>query len=160
MTPDLTDALNKLTDGGFEFVVVDDFAAAAYGVKHTTRILTLCAVLTDDSVEVLRRVLADWSPRHRRTPQRLPFLPSLVKGQTPTSLHLDTDVGVIDILTSLLGVGDFTRLKENAEQLTIDGRIYWVISLEDLITAKEAVGREHDLLTVKELRAIAAKRGK
>jgi hypothetical protein len=33
-----------------------------------------------------------------------------------------------------------------------------VISLEDLIAAKEAVGRERDLLTVKELRAIAAKR--
>jgi hypothetical protein len=33
-----------------------------------------------------------------------------------------------------------------------------VISLEDLITAKEAMGREKDLLTAKELRAIAARR--
>jgi hypothetical protein len=32
------------------------------------------------------------------------------------------------------------------------------MSLEDLIKAKEALGREKDLLTAKELRAIAAKR--
>jgi hypothetical protein len=38
------------------------------------------------------------------------------------------------------------------------GRTYAVISIEDLIIAKEAVGREKDLLAVKELRAIAAKR--
>jgi hypothetical protein len=33
-----------------------------------------------------------------------------------------------------------------------------LFSIEDLIAAKEAVGREKDLLAVKELRAIAAKR--
>jgi predicted nucleotidyltransferase len=38
------------------------------------------------------------------------------------------------------------------------GRKCAIISLEDLIAAKEAVGREKDLLAVKELRAIAAKR--
>ena len=35
---------------------------------------------------------------------------------------------------------------------------YHVMSLEDLIAAKEALGREKDLLAAKELRAIAAKR--
>ena len=34
------------------------------------------------------------------------------------------------------------------------------MSLTDLIAAKEAMGREKDLLTAKELRAIAAKREK
>jgi hypothetical protein len=33
-----------------------------------------------------------------------------------------------------------------------------VISLEDLIAAKEALGREKDILTAKELRSIAARR--
>ena len=40
----------------------------------------------------------------------------------------------------------------------IDGRVCWVISLEDLILAKEAVGRGKDKLTAVELRLIAAKR--
>ena len=42
--------------------------------------------------------------------------------------------------------------------LAVEGRNYAVMALEDLIAAKEALGREKDLLTAKELRAIAAKR--
>ena len=64
----------------------------------------------------------------------------------------------MNVLTSILGVGDFTRIKSKAEELEVDGFRYYVISLGDLITAKEAMGREKDLLTAKELRAIAAKR--
>ncbi len=37
------------------------------------------------------------------------------------------------------------------------GRACHVISLDDLIRAKETLGREKDLLAVKELRAIRAK---
>jgi predicted nucleotidyltransferase len=69
-----------------------------------------------------------------------------------------TDAGVIDILSSVLGVGDFARLKQAAEDFEIGGRVYHVIALEDLIAAKEAMGREKDLLAAKELRAIASKR--
>jgi len=56
------------------------------------------------------------------------------------------------------GVGDFARLKRNAVEIEVDGSRYRVMSLADLITAKEAMGREKDLLTAKELRAIEAKR--
>jgi predicted nucleotidyltransferase len=49
-------------------------------------------------------------------------------------------------------------LKTKAEDFEIDGRVYHVISLEALILAKEAMGREKDLLAAKELRAIAAER--
>ncbi len=71
---------------------------------------------------------------------------------------LRQDMGVIDVISSVLGVGDFQRLNTKAEELEVDGRRFRVISLDDLITAKEAMGREKDLLTAKELRAIAAKR--
>ena len=92
------------------------------------------------------------------TPQKLSFLlhPSL--GETVNTLYLQTDMGMVDILTSIKGVGDVQRLRANAEELQVDGRCIRVIALEDLITAKEAMGREKDLLTAKELRAIAAKR--
>ncbi|HEY2382594.1 MAG TPA: nucleotidyltransferase [Terriglobia bacterium] len=73
---------------------------------------------------------------------------------------MQTDVGVIDILSSILGVGDFGRLRERAEDFEIEGRLFHVISLEDLIAAKEAMGREKDLLAAKELRAIVEERKK
>jgi len=58
----------------------------------------------------------------------------------------------------VLGIGDYHALTKNAVEIPLFGRRCRVISLEDLIKAKEALGREKDLLTAKELRAIAAKR--
>ncbi|MDP3073680.1 MAG: nucleotidyltransferase [Opitutaceae bacterium] len=159
MTPDFSQLIIRLADAGFGFVIIGGYAAVTHGSARVTRDLDVCAVLTNENVELLRRTLAEWNPRHRMTPQRLSFLKFPAAGQPINNLYLETDVGVIDILTSVLGIGDFSRLKQNAERLEIDGRTCWVISLEDLIVAKEAVGREHDLLTAKELRAIAAKRG-
>lgn len=73
------------------------------------------------------------------------------------SLYLGTDLGAVDILTSILGVGDFDRVRSASVQVELFGYRCRVISLEDLIRAKEALGREKDLFAVKELRAIQEK---
>jgi hypothetical protein len=158
MTPDFSQLIAKLTDAGFEFVMIGGYAAVTHGSSQVTRDLEICAVLTEEKVELLRRALAAWNPRHRKTPQRLSFLKFPKPGERVNNLYLETDVGVVDILTSVLGLGDFARLKSAAEKFEIDGRVCWVISLEDLIVAKEAVGRGKDKLTAVELRVIAAKR--
>lgn len=158
MTPDFSRLLAKLVDSGFEFVIVGGYAAVAHGSARVTRDIDVCAVLTAENVETLRKALAEWNPRHRMTPQKLSFLKVPPPGTPLNNLYLETDVGIIDVLSSVLGVGEFARLRSQAERLEIDGRTHWLISLEDLITAKEAMGREHDLLTARELRAILAKR--
>lgn len=56
------------------------------------------------------------------------------------------------------GLGGFDRLSAQAERFEIEGRKCSLIALEDLIAAKDALGREKDLLAAKELRAIAAAR--
>ena len=149
--------LHRLADSGLEFVIIGGFAAITHGSALMTRDLDICTVLSSEAVAKLRTILADWHPTHRMTPQRLSFL-DFPKSGPLQNLSLQTDFGVVDILTSVLGVGDFQRLWDAAEVFEIGGRHYRVISLEDLIAAKEAVGREKDLLAVKELRAIAAKR--
>lgn len=150
--------LDRITDAGLDFVIIGGYAALTHGSALITRDLDVCAVLTPENVDILRRALAEWHPTHRMTPQRLSFLEHPPSGVELRNLYLQTDAGIVDILTSVLGVGDFERLKQKAEIYTVDGRDYKVISLDDLIAAKEAVGREKDLLAVKELKAIAAKR--
>jgi hypothetical protein len=118
----------------------------------------ICTTLTEENVAKLRQALRNWNPRHRLTTKRLSFLDFPPPGQPLNNLYLQTDMGVIDILSSILGVGGFAELKSRAEELEVDGKRHLVISLDDLIKAKEALGREKDLLTAKELRAIAAKR--
>jgi hypothetical protein len=94
------------------------------------------------------------------TPQRLSFLKVPRPGEKTLNLYLETDWGVVDILSSILGLGGFDALKANAEWFEIGGKRCRLISLADLVQAKEAMGREKDLLAAKELRAIEAKRSR
>lgn len=146
--------LHRLADAGVEFVVVGGYAAVIHGSAYVTNDVDVCAVLSPDNVEKIRMALADLKPVHRR----LSFLEIPPPGQPLHNLYLETEDGIIDILSSILGVGDFARLKKRAVEVSLFGRTCAVISLDDLIAAKEAVGREKNLLAVKELRAIAAKR--
>ena len=157
MTQNFDQLLHRLADSDLDFVIIGGFAAVSHGSSLMTRDLDICTVLTDVTIEKLRALFADWHPKHRMTPQKLSFL-EFPKAGPVQSLYLETDYGIIDILSSVLGVAHFHRLRRSAEVLEIKGRTYPVISLEDLIAAKEACGREKDLLAAKELRAIAAKR--
>jgi predicted nucleotidyltransferase len=157
MTPDFSALIARLADAGFEFVIIGGYAAVTHGSSQVTRDLDLCAVLTEASIQILRDTLRELHPRHRLTPQRLSFLTVPSPGESVQNLYLETDIGVVDILTNVLGVGDFARLKANAERLELDGRACWLMSLDDLIVAKEAMTRDKDRITALELRAIAAK---
>jgi predicted nucleotidyltransferase len=152
--------LQRLADGGIDFVVIGGFASVLHGSAMVTDDLDICAVLTGENVEKLRAALKDLNPVHRMTHRRLSFLDHPAGAQPMQNIYLKTDAGVIDVLSTVLGVGDFARLRSEAETVELFGRQVAVMSLRDLITAKEACGREKDLLTAKELRAIAAKRGR
>lgn len=157
--PDFGQLLQRFADAGLEFVIVGGYAAVAHGSSYHTKDVDICIVFSNENIAKLRVALHDLKPCHRMLPQRLSFLDVPPPGQTVKNLYLETDIGIVDIISSVLGVGDFARLRAKAEIVTVDERNYPLISLEDLIKAKEAMGREKDLLTAKELRAIAAKRG-
>lgn len=130
---------------------------ALHGSSLVTRDLDICAVLTAENVEKLRCAFRDAHPAHRLTPQKLSFLDNAEPGVEVRNLHLRTDLGALDVLSSVLGVGDFGRIRRQAAEVELFGRRCRVISLDDLIQAKEALGREKDQLAAKELRAIREK---
>lgn len=150
--------LRRLADAGLEFVVVGGYAGTIRGSALVTWGVDVCTVMSAENVEKIRRAFADLNPVHRQTHLLLSFLEHPAPGQPPVTLCLRTDQGVIDIHSSIPGVGDFERLKKSAEEFPMFGRAYRVVSIEDLIAARETVGREEDLRAVKELRAILAKR--
>lgn len=150
--------LQRFADAGLDFVVVGGYAGVLHGSSLVTNDLDICAVLTSETIAKLRTVLADLHPVHRMTHKKLSFLEYPGASESVQNLYLETDGGIVDVLSNILGVGDFERLRRTAIEVLLFGRRCRVISLEDLILAKEAVGREKDRLAVKELRAIAAKR--
>lgn len=94
------------------------------------------------------------------TPQGVSFLQIPKPGELVKNLYLQTDWGIVDIISSISGLGDFESVRVNSETFDIGGEKFRLISLPDLVRAKEFMGREKDLLAAKELRAIAAMREK
>ncbi len=155
---ELNRLLQTLCDAEVDFIIVGGFAAMLHGSSMLTRDLDVCAVITDTSVAKLRAAFRDLHPVHRQTPQRLSFLDTPDPGVPLKNIYLQTDFGPLDILGSITGVGDFVELRKNAVELELFERRLFVISKEDLIKAKEALGRPKDILVAQELRAIAEKK--
>ena len=59
MKTDFKLLLSKLVENDFDFIVIGEFAAAAYGSSFVTSDLDVCAVLTPENIEKLRMILAD-----------------------------------------------------------------------------------------------------
>ena len=154
---DLNRLIQRLCDTDIGFVIVGGFAAMLHGSSLLTRDLDVCAVLTAENVGKLRDTFRELHPFHRLTPQKLSFLDNPEPGVEVRNLYLRTDIGPVDVLSSILGVGDFERVYSQSAEIELFGHKCRVISLDDLIRAKEALGREKDLLAVKELRAIKEK---
>ena len=74
------------------------------------------------------------------------------------NLYLRTTLGPLDILSSIKGVGDYSRVRGASVEIEVFGRHCRVISIEDLIRAKESLARPKDLLAAQELRAILEQR--
>ena len=150
--------LQRLADAQFEFVVIGGYAGVLHGSSYITDDLDICAVLSPENVARLRAVLADLNPVQSTMRRTLSILDVRPAGMPPVNLYLETDADILDAHSNVIGIGDYAQLRKSAEVISFFGRQCPVISLEDLITAKDAVGREKDLLAAKELRAIAAKR--
>jgi predicted nucleotidyltransferase len=155
---ELNGLLQRLSDAGIDFVVVGGVAAVLHGSSLVTRDLDVCASLSGANIERLRAALRDLHPLHRIATDRTSFLENPEPGVSLQNLYLQTDLGALDLLGSITGVGDFEQVRKSAVEVDLFGRRVKVIGLEQLIKAKEAVGRQKDLLAAMELRAIASKR--
>jgi len=154
---DINRLLQRLSDAEIDFVIVGGFAAILHGSSLTTRDLDVCALLTQENVDKLREILQDLHPVHRLSSPKLSFLDNPAPDVKVNNLYLSTDFGSVDFLSSVLGVGDFESVRANAVEVELFGRRCRVISLDDLIRAKEALTRDKDHQTVLQLRAIRKK---
>ena len=93
--------LQRLADAGVEFVVVGGYAGVVHGSAMLTNDVDVCAVLSPENVEKIRMALADIHPVHRITHQRLSFLKYPAPGQDLVNLYLETDDGILDILSNI-----------------------------------------------------------
>jgi predicted nucleotidyltransferase len=158
MKTDFKTLLSKLSENDFDFILIGGFAASVYGSSYVTHDLDVCAVLTPGNIEKLRKILADLHPKHRITEKKPSFLEIPEELNGINNLYLETDVGVLDLISNVIGIGDFSELSKNAIEIKIFGKSCKVISLNDLIKAKLTLKRPKDILVAQELEIIQKKK--
>ena len=118
---ELNRLLQRLIEADIDFVIVGGFGAMLHGSSLLIRDLDVCAVLNPQNLDKLRTSFSDMHPTHRQTPQRLSFLDNPEPGTALKNLYLQTDLGALDLLGSITGVGDYERVAAGAIEIELFG---------------------------------------
>ncbi len=154
---DLNQLLRFLLENRLEFVLVGGLAGVIHGSAQVTQDVDICLIPKADTIQDLRRILSPLHPKHRMTPQKLSFLTEPRDISVVKNLYLDTELGPLDILGEVKGVGNYERVRNSAITAEVFGFSCYVISLDDLILTKRAMGRPKDKAALVELLAIKEK---
>ena len=157
---DLESLLKRLVDHRVEFVIVGGYAAVAHGVSLVTRYVDVCCRFTPKNLLHLQEAIADLHPIHRMTPLKLPLQLTAKNCRGLKNLYLKTDLGALDCLGEVLGVGGFTTVLRQSITVDLGFGQCRILDIDALIKAKEAMDRPRDRETVLQLRAIKLQHGR
>ena len=146
--------IQKLVDADVEFVVIGGWSAILHGSSYMTRDLDICYSRRSDNLKRLAAALAPFHPRLRDLPPGLPFVWDDVTLRNGTVFTLATDIGGVDLLAEVAGVGDFEQAKANSVRKHAWDRDVYTFDIPALIRSKRAAGRTKDLLLIPELEAL------
>lgn len=149
----LSELTRRLIAGQVEFVLVGGFAAVAHGVTLVTRDVDICCRFNEANLMRVQLALADLHPVHRSRPD-LPLALTPDQCASLRNLYLKTDLGVLDCLGEVLGVGSFNEVAQHSVEVELPSGKCRVLGIDALIRAKEAMNRDHDRITVKHLQEI------
>jgi hypothetical protein len=143
--------LKEMARHRVKYVLIGGQAMTLQGSAHVTFDLDVCYARTPENIAAIATALAPYHPYMRGAPPGLPFRfdpPTIHAGLNFT---LQTDLGDVDFLGEVSGVGGFERAVVQSEEKTVFGLTIRVLSLDGLIAAKKAAGRIKDRLHMLEL---------
>jgi hypothetical protein len=149
--------LRQLTEHQVEYVVIGGLAMIAQGSAYITKDLDICYSRTPENIAALARAVAPLHPHLRNAPADLPFCFDAPTIQAGLNFTLSTDLGDIDVLGEVAGVGNYQKVLAQSEERTIFDLSVHVLTLDGLIAAKKAAGRLKDrnhLLELEELKKL------
>ncbi len=149
----LSELMRRLITSQVEFVLVGGFAAVAHGVTLVTRDVDICCRFSESNLKRIEKAFADLHPVHRSRPD-LPLDLTSEQCATLKNLYLKTDLGIVDCLGEVLGVGGFDEVLQHSVEVELPGGKCRVLDIDTLIRAKQAMNRDHDRITVRHLQEI------
>ena len=154
MTEDFLRLLSKLNRCQVRFVVIGGFAGVAHGATAVTQDIDICCEFTTENLLWLQKALADLHPVHRMTPGRVKLQLTEQSCKDFNNLYLDTDLGQLDCIGYVKGVGDFEKCWQASRMIEAEDERFHVLTIEALIQAKQAMNRPRDKEAIVQLEAI------
>jgi predicted nucleotidyltransferase len=148
---DFKRTIDALVDHQVDFVIVGGVALVVHGSARTTEDVDICYSRELRNLEALAAALAPHHPTLRGAPGDLPFRLDAATLRMGLNFTLDTDLGAVDLLGELTGVGRYNDLVGDAQVVELYGRRVKVMSLDALERAKRAAGRLKDLADLAEI---------
>jgi len=146
--------LAHLAKAKVRFVLIGGYACIVHGGTQTTEDIDICCDFSPENLLRLGRALEGLNPVHRMTSKRLPLLLTPENCRNFKNLYLDTDLGQLDCIGTVQGIGDFVQVDKTGEIIEIDGIRLKVLSRDVLIQSKKAMNRPRDQEAVRQLEAI------
>lgn len=147
-------AVQALVDAGVEFIIIGGWSAILHGSSFMTGDLDIFFPRNSENLRRLVRALSPFHPRLRNFPSDLPFLWDETTLRNGTVFTLTTDLGIVDLLAEVSGLGSFEEVKQTVVSVDAFGRRVQTLDLRSLIKAKRAAGREKDLRILPELESL------
>ena len=151
---DFEKALALLSDSGVRFVIVGGLAVTIHGSAYVTFDFDLCYARDAENFSRLARALQPLHPRLRGAPEDVPFRFDEETLKRGLNFTLTTDLGDIDLLGEVAGIGNYVAASAVSMPVELFGRIFAVLTLNALIASKRAAGRPKDLQVLPELEAL------
>ena len=153
-TLDIAALLRVLTQHKVEFVVIGGVAMIAHGSDHVTGDMDICYSRTPGNLAAVSAALTSIHAYLRGVPKGLPFKTDVPTLQAGLNFTLDTDNGALDLLGEVSGVGAYPQALAQSEEREMYNYKARVLSLDSLMAAKKAAGRNKDLRDLMELEAL------
>jgi len=150
----LVEGIITLARHNVDFVVIGGMAIRSHGSSYLTQDLDVCYSRERENLKRIAEALAPLNPRPRGIPEDLPFVWDVATLYNGTNFTFDTDLGNIDLLGEVKGVGTFSDAVRDSVMIDVGGHKVNVLSIDGLIRAKTEAGREKDVPGLKELHAL------
>lgn len=147
-------AIKALSSHGVEYIIIGGIAIRAHSSAYVTFDMDVCYSRTKENLKNLVAGLTPYHPRPRGFPEGLPFIWDIGTLQQGTNFTFATDLGDIDLLGEVTGLGNYEAVRAYSVTMSLYGFDCQVLSLDGLIIAKRAAGRTKDLLVLPELEAL------
>lgn len=146
-----------LAEHGVRSVLVGGLAAAAQGASRLTYDVDLCFEQSEENCRRLASALAELGAR-TFPPREPPIAITAALLASHRLVHLATPAGRLDLIAEIPGLGRYEELIEAADRIRLGEIEVRVLSVEQLIRAKQAMDtpkdRDHldQLLALRRLR--------